>query len=121
METFIANGIELPTPKINPKYTEEDLQLEAWRDEAGYLHKIQVRTGLRKVELEWPYLTNEQLGVVRRAVKGSEYFTFRYYSDSAGINGYMSEAYSGDITYELYTLRYGHGEWVNVKVSIIER
>ena len=49
METFIANGIELPTPKPNPKYTEEDLQLEAWRDEAGYLHKIQVRTGLRKV------------------------------------------------------------------------
>ena len=121
METFIANGIELPTPKINPKYTEEDLQLEAWRDEAGYLHKIQVRTGLRKVELEWPYLTDEQLGVVRRAVKGSEYVTCRYYSDSAGINGYMSEAYSGDITYELYTLRYGHGEWVNVKVSIIER
>ena len=33
----------------------------------------------------------------------------------------LTEAYSGNITYTLYSLRYGEGEWTDVKVAIIER
>lgn len=124
-DTFkVVNGsgeYTLPTPKFELKYTEEDLQLEAWRDESGKLHKVQARTGLRRVDLEWPYLTDEQLSYIRTALKTSEYFRFIYYNSDDGMGGEMSEAYSGNLTYTLYSLRYGEAEWINVKVAIIER
>ena len=102
-DTFkVVNGsgeYTLPTPKFELKYTEEDLQLEAWRDEAGKLHKVQARTGLRRVDLEWPYLTDEQLSYIRTALKTSEYFRFIYYNSDDGMGGEMDEAYSGNLTY----------------------
>ena len=112
---------ELPVPKIQTKYTEEDLQLEAWRDEAGYLHKVEARRGLHKVELEWPYLNDEQMTYIRRACKTYEYFKFIFYCDTTGEYGVLDEAYSGPFTFTLYSLRYGEGEWIDVHLSIIER
>lgn len=126
VNTFIVewpNGtrIELPVPKIQLKYTEEDLQLEAWRDEAGYLHKIEARRSLRKVELEWPYLNDAQLNLIKNATKSYEYFKFYYYDYESGTNGVIDEAYSGPLTHTLYSLRYGVGEWIDIHLSIIER
>jgi hypothetical protein len=112
---------DLPTPQIELKYTEEDLQLEAWRDEAGYLHKIEARKMLHKVELTWPYLSDAELALIRRACKTQEYFRFQFYCDAVGTQGYLDEAYSGDLTMTLYSLRYGEGEWIDVHLSIIER
>jgi hypothetical protein len=121
METFIANGVKLPTPSIKPKYTEQDLQSSnTTRDLVGYLHKETIRWGVRKVELEWAYLTNEQMNLIRSATKGKEYFTFQYYSTSAGISGSFT-AYTGDFTYSLYSLRKGVGEWTDVSLSFIEQ
>ena len=111
----------LPMPKYKIGYTKQDLQLEAWRDEAGYLHKVEARRGLRRVDLEWPYLTDTEMNTIQTALKSSEYFKFTYYDYTVGSTAEMSEAYSGDITYTLYSLRNGVGEWVDVKVAIIER
>lgn len=113
--------ITLPIPKFQLKYTEEDLQLDAWRDEAGYLHKIEARRSLRKVELEYPYLNDEQMSLLKRALKSQEYFKFYYYDYANGINGVINEAYSGLFTYTLYSMRYGTGEWIDVHCSVIER
>ena len=113
--------ITLPVPKVKPKYEEEDLQLEAWRDEAGYLHKVEARRSLRRLDLEWSYLNDDQMYLIKHALKSQEYFQFIFYDYQSGLNGTLNEAYSGNITYELYSLRHGEGEWVNVKVAIIER
>ena len=124
--TFIvelAGGeqITLPVPKYKIGYQEEDLQLDAWRDEAGYLHKVEARRSLRRVDLEWPYLNNSQLQLIKNALKAQEYFKFYYYNYADGTSGVINEAYSGTLTYTLYSLRKGEAEWVDVKVAIIER
>ena len=124
--TFIvelAGGeqITLPVPKYKIGYQEEDLQLDAWRDEAGYLHKVEARRSLRRVDLEWPYLNNSQLQLIKNALKAQEYFKFYYYNYEDGTSGVINEAYSGTLTYTLYSLRKGEAEWVDVKVAIIER
>lgn len=111
----------LPTPKHKINYQEEDLQLEAWRDEAGYLHKVEARRSLRRIDLEWAYLTDTQMNLIKTALKSNEYFEFIYYDYNGGTNGVLEEAYSGNLTYTLYSLRKGVGEWVDVKVAIIER
>ena len=111
----------LPMPKYKINYTKQDLQLEAWRDEAGYLHKVEARRGLRRVDLEWSYLNDTEMNTIQTALKSAEYFKFKYYDYVSGSNAEMAEAYSGDITYTLYSLRNGVGEWVDVKVAIIER
>ena len=121
METFIANGVELPTPGIKAKYTEEDMQSEnTTRDAYGVLHKETVRWGVRKVELTWPYLTDAQMNIIRSACKGHEWFVFKYYSTTAGINGQIDNCYTGDLKYSLYSLRNGVGEWIDVSLSFIE-
>lgn len=121
VELSTGERITLPVPKIQLKYTEEDLQLDAWRDEAGYLHKIEARRSLRKVELEYPYLNDNQMSLLKRALKSEEYFKFYYYDYENGISGVINEAYSGLFTYTLYSLRYGTGEWIDVHISVIER
>lgn len=113
--------ITLPVPKIKIGYIEEDLQLDAWRDEAGYLHKIEARRSLRRVDLEYPYLNNSQLQTIKYALKSQEYFKFYYYNYEDGTNGVINEAYSGNLNYTLYSLRKGEAEWIDIKVAIIER
>lgn len=121
VELSDGTQITLPVPKIKPGYTEEDLQLDAWRDEAGYLHKIEARRSLRRVDLEWPYLNNSQLQLIKNALKAHEYFKFYYYNYEDGTSGVINEAYSGTLTYNLYSLRKGEAEWIDIKVAIIER
>ena len=113
--------ITLPVPKYKIGYIEEDLQLDAWRDEAGYLHKIEARKALRRVDLEWPYLNDSQMELVKYALKSQEYFKFYYYNYASGTSGVMNEAYSGNLNYTLYSLRKGEAEWIDIKVGIIER
>ena len=123
--TFIvtSGGVTytLPVPKAKIGYTKEDLQLEAWRDEAGYLHKVEARRQLRRIDLEWPYLNDDQLQFITTALKSNEYFSIQYYDYTSGKDTTISEAYSGNITYTLYSLSKGEGEWIDVKVPIIER
>lgn len=124
--TFIvelAGGqrITLPVPKYKIGYQEEDLQLDAWRDEAGYLHKIEARRSLRRVDLEYPYLNDSQMQTIKTALKSQEYFKFIYYNYEDGTSGVIDEAYSGNFTYTLYSLRKGEAEWIDVKIAIIER
>lgn len=121
--TVVSGGVTypLPVPKAKTSYTEEDLQLEAWRDEAGYLHKVEARRSLRRIDLEWAYLNDDQMAYIKTALKSNEYFTFYYYDYANGTTGTLTEAYSGNITYSLYSLRYGEGEWIDIKVAIIER
>lgn len=119
--TNSAGTYTLPVPKNKIAYTKEDLQQEAWRDEAGYLHKIEARRQLRRIDLEWPYLSDSEMRLITTALKTDEYFSIRYYDYTSGVNSTITEAYSGTITYSLYSLREGEGEWIDVKVAIIER
>lgn len=123
MYEFKINGINLPPVSRLPKYTYQDLQLKAWRDGNGVLHKRTVRRGLLKIELTFQYLPDDMFFLLRQSTKSglAEFFSFTYYDPENGEAGYISEAYAGDLTADLYSLRKGIGEWTNVQVSIIER
>ncbi|MBR2999828.1 MAG: hypothetical protein IKF39_02425 [Oscillospiraceae bacterium] len=123
METFIIdNTYTLPTPGIDVQYTEQDLQQHGKRDDSGILHKKTVRWGVRRIDLRWPLLTSAEMTLVRQAVKGREYFSFQYFSDSAGVSGNIPEAYSGDYTYKLHTAHDRSSPmWTDVHLAIIER
>lgn len=120
--SITAGGVTytLPTPKYKIGYTKQSLELEAWRDEAGELHVVEARRKLRRVDMEWSYLTATQMQLIENAVKSEKFFTFNFYDYTAGDLTSMT-AYSGDITYTLYSLRNGVGEYTDVKVPIIER
>lgn len=123
MESFIIDGSYiLPTPGIDIQYTEQDLQTRAKRDDTGLLHKKTVAWGKRRIDLTWPVLTSEELGVIRSATKGREFFQLQYFSDQAGVSGIISQAYSGDFTYKLHTAHDVNAPmWKDVRLAIIER
>lgn len=123
MYEFKINGINLPPVSRLPKYTYQDLQLKAWRDGNGVLHKRTVRRALLKIELSFQYLPNDLFLVLKNSTKSgsAEFFSFTYYDPGIGITGNIAEAYAGDLTADLYSLRKGAGEWTDVQVSIIER
>ena len=93
------DGTELPTPDENGvKITEQDLQVNSYRDMAGKLHKRTVRWGLRRLDVSWNRLTADQVNLIRSLTKGKEYFSLSYYS-SDDKSGTISECYSGDLEY----------------------
>lgn len=95
------NGTELPTPDENGvEITEQDLQVNSYRDMAGKLHKRTVRWGLRRLDVSWSRLTAEQVNLIRSLTKGKEYFSLTYYSSDEK-SGTISECYSGDLKYGL--------------------
>lgn len=123
MEAFKVNGTALPpVARGNAQYSENDLQEKAYRDAYGVMHKKTVRWGVRKIELKWSKMTDAQLTLLRSLVKGTEYFSVDYYSDTAGVSGHINEAYSGDTL--KYTLDKGATNqyvWKDVTISLIER
>lgn len=123
MEAFKVNGTALPpVARGNAQYSENDLQEKAYRDAYGVMHKKTVRWGVRKIELKWSKMTDAQLTLLRSLVKGAEYFSVDYYSDTAGVSGHINEAYSGDTL--KYTLDKGATNqyvWKDVSISLIER
>ena len=121
MEVLKVDNVTLPTP-TSMEYKEADLQIEGYRDSAGYLHKTTVRWGVRTIKVKWEYfLTNAQLTAMRTAIKGKEYITVNYYSDSAGASGTMT-AYTGDMDYKLVkATTNSNGKWTGLAISFIEQ
>jgi len=120
--TWKINGTAIPTPGIDTKYTEEDAQLTAYRDENGLLHKNTVAWGKRKVECVWPILTNDEINLLRKLTKNSEYVTLTYYNTQDGTSGTISQCYTGDLTYKLHTYALNNEPmWLEVGLNFIER
>lgn len=120
------NGTELPTPDENGvEITEQDLQVNSYRDMAGKLHKRTVRWGLRRLDVSWSRLTAEQVNLIRSLTKGKEYFSFAYYSSDEK-SGTIPECYSGDLKYGLKKIvkdKNGsdHAIYESASIAIIER
>lgn len=120
------NGTELPTPDENGvEITEQDLQVNSYRDMAGKLHKRTVRWGLRRLDVSWSRLTAEQVNLIRSLTKGKEYFSLAYYSSDEK-SGTIPECYSGDLKYGLKKIvkdKNGsdHAIYESASIAIIER
>ena len=120
MNVLQIDGVTLPTPDRDMGYGEFDLQSEAYRDELGYTHKTTVRWGVKKLSPTWSFLTNAELSAIRSALKGKEYVTVTYYSDTDGSNGQFT-AYSGDLEYQVSRiLSANKAIYKGVKIDIIE-
>ena len=121
MEVLKVDNITLPTP-TSMDYKEADLQIEGYRDAAGIMHKTTVRWGVRTIKVKWEhFLTNSELQAMRSAIKGKEYITVNYYSDTAGASGTMT-AYTGDMDYKLVRAsNNANGVWTGLSLSFIEQ
>lgn len=121
MNVLKVDGVVLPTP-TSMTYKEADLQVEGYRDAAGYLHKTTARWGVRTVKVKWERnLSNAEITLIRNAVKGKEYATVNYYSDTNGESGTMT-AYTGDMDYELVrATTNSDGRWTGLALSFIEQ
>nr|DAO20455.1 MAG TPA: hypothetical protein [Caudoviricetes sp.] len=123
MSVYKVDGVALP-PVIrgNAKYSENDLAEEAYRDALGFTHKKTVRFGVRKIELSWPRLTDDELNLIADLTKGKEYFKFEYYDRKKKAAGVIQEAYSGNTL--KYTIDKGATNkkvWKDISISIVER
>ena len=121
MNVLKVNGVALPTP-TGMDYKEADLQTEGYRDAAGLLHKTTVRYGVRTIKAKWErQLTNAELTSMRNLIKGTEYITVSYYSDTLGESGTMT-AYTGDMDYQLIrAISNSTAFWSGLTLSFIEQ
>lgn len=122
MNIITINNITLPTP-TGMEYKEADLQADGYRDEAGVMHKVTVRYGVRTIKATWDYgLTDSQLALIRNTVKGSEYVTMKYFCDGTNNSGTMT-VYTGDMDYKLSRIVNNPNDrrWKGLTLSFIEQ
>lgn len=125
MNILKFGSVNLPTPD-SMTYKEADLQSEGYRDEAGFMHKVTVRWGVRSLKVKWERpLTNAELTLIRNAVKTpsnrQEYQTVTYYCDTTGDSGTMI-AYTADLDYNLSrVISNSDARWTGLSLSIIEQ
>ncbi len=121
LEIFKVDGVALPPVlRKNAKYSENDLSEKAYRDAFGVMHQKVARWGVRKVELKWPRLTDDQLNLITSLVKGKENFTFEFYDRKKKGRG-TYKGYSGNtLSYTLDKGATNKDIWVDVSISIIE-
>ena len=127
MNIITIDNIDLPTP-TEMEYKEADLQADGYRDEAGVMHKVTVRWGVRTIKATWAYgLTDAQLALMRNAIKGTngnhkEYVTMKYFCDGTNNSGTMT-VYTGDMDYKLSRIVNSPSDrrWKNLTISFIEQ
>ena len=121
-ELFV-NGVQLPTPKLggivittNKIWSANTGRLETTGEMAGTIVATK-----RKVEIQWPPLTMQEVAIIETAVSSAtEPFSTLRYTDMAGRTKTMT-VYFGDPSYSIYSYSEGNQRIENVSVSAIEK
>ena len=114
---FLIDGMPIITPDANIAISLEDLDSEeSGRDEAGYMHRIVLREGVRKVPLSYAHLQIEEYLYMESLFKGKS--TFRV--DCRTVDGNLQSftAYRAKHSITVHNAR--TGEYRNYNFSIIE-
>ena len=116
---FKVNGTAIYEPDNNVKVTHESLaDSESGRTRDGIMHINWVRTDMRKFDLTYSTLTNEEYQVTADLLQG-RIFTFGYIEN--GIPRTMT-AYCSNHSYDTYLHddATGRGLYQNFQINIIE-
>lgn len=114
---YLVDGNPMLSPDMNVNITENDLDDSAsGRDEAGYMHRIVVRSGVKTWEFIYAILDAADYLYIQSLFKGKAHFDFTYRNPDGSVT--TTKAYSskrGIILRDLAT-----GEYKNLKFNIIE-
>ena len=109
---FFINGEPLPVPDAGIVYTATDLDgEETGRDEAGIMHRIVLREGVRTWEIPYAVLTAEDYQYIVQLLKNKPEFTFDFPSG-------FTTAYCSNHSVTWFNTRLG--VYKNFKLKIIE-
>lgn len=114
---YLVDGEPLLAPDMNVNITENDLDAsDSGRDEAGFMHRIIIRSGVKTWEFVYAVLDAEDYTYIQSLFKGKAQFVFSYRNPDGSVS--TTNAYSSkrSITLRDYTT----GEYKNLKFNIIE-
>lgn len=87
------------------------------RTEDGVMHIDWVRRDMRKINLSWSAMTEDELNFIIDLMQGKEYqFTF---PDRGQV--YTMDAYSSNCSYTLYTYSGGEAIYTDISINVIEK
>lgn len=118
---FKINGVDMPTPAHKGfVLTSADADgPSTTRNARGYLTRDRVRSGIRKIEVTYPFPTAEQCKLVLDAIS-PEFFRVTYLDPQYGV--VTKEMYTGDRSFPMYgTTAKGELRWESLSFSLIER
>lgn len=110
------NGVAIATPKTF-EITIQDLDGESNRNANGDLIRDRI-TVKRKINLEWPQLTQGQISTLLNAVS-SVFFTVTFPDPQLGL--ITKTMYVGDRTSPAYSYINGQVKWQDLKMNFIEK
>lgn len=111
------NGVAITTPKVFD-VTISDLDGESNRNAQGDLMRDRIAIK-RKLNLEWPPLSNSECSKLLKAVS-SVFFTVEYPDPEVGAM-VTKTMYVGDRTSAMYTIIEGIPKWSGVKMNLIQK
>ncbi|WP_346888344.1 DUF6711 family protein [Clostridium sp. UBA1056] len=109
-------GVDIATPKTF-EITIQDLDGESNRNANGDLVRDRI-TVKRKINLEWPPLTQGQISTLLNAVS-SVFFTVTFPDPQLGL--ITKTMYVGDRTAPAYSYINGQVKWQDLKMNFIEK
>ena len=114
---YFVDSKPLLAPDMNVNITENDLDAsDSGRDEAGYMHRIVIRSGVKTWEFVYSVLDAEDYEYIHSLFNGKAHFVFSYRNSDGSIS--TTNAYSSKRS---ITLRnHATGEYKNLKFNIIE-
>jgi len=110
------NGVVIATPSVY-EITIQDLDGESNRNASGDLVRDRI-TVKRKINLEWPPLTQGQISALLNAAS-SVFFTVTFPDPQLGM--ITKTMYVGDRTAPAYSYINGQVKWQDLKMNFIEK
>ena len=116
-EIYSIGGYRLPSP-TSASVSVEDLELSAYRDAIGRVHRERARQGVRKVSFSYDILTQEELSELLPHLSAT-FFRLTYLDPEYG--KHTIECYCSQKSGDLYSAILYNGLWRNVQFNCIER
>ncbi len=112
-----VNGVDISTPKTFEVVIQDLDGEQSSRDQSGNMHRDRVAVK-RKLQLEWPPLTQNEISTLLTAVSGV-FFSVTYPDPQAGT--VTKTMYVGDRTSPAYQYKDGVAKWSGLKMDFIEQ
>ena len=115
---LIVDGVEMPTPsKMGVSYY--DLVEETYTDGNGRQHIEFVRFDVRKLFVEWGYLSQEEQAIILNAGRGKGTFNVSFF-DPIEQSVSTVEMYRGDRETSMYSFLEGFADFSGFSLNYVE-